>query len=382
MNKNAMEDDIFGPVGETILDANQITINMGPQHPSTHGVLRVVLKIDGERVIDADCVIGYLHRGTEKIVENRTYVGAVPYFDRTDYIAAVSNNLGYVECVEKMLGVEMPPRAQYIRTMMTEFQRIASHLLWLATHALDIGAMTVFLYAFREREEILKLMEALFGARLTIHAFRIGGLQLDLPLGFLDACRKFSDGFDAHVDEYEGLLTNNRIWLERTKNVGVISGPDAINLGLTGPALRGSGVNYDIRRARPYAAYADFDFDIPLGEKGDTYDRYLVRVEEMRQSNRIIQQCISRMPPGPIRGKSPRVIKPPVGEYYHSVEAPKGELGYYIVSEGKTSPYRCRIRPPSFVNLQALRTLVKGHLVADVVALIGTLDIVLGEIDR
>lgn len=378
-----MAEDIFGTIGEeTLLDANQIVINMGPQHPSTHGVLRVKLTIDGERVIDIDTTIGYLHRGTEKIVENRTYVGAVPYFDRTDYIAAVSNNLGYVECVEKMLSVEMPPRARYIRTMMAEFQRIASHLLWLGTHALDIGAMTVFLYAFREREEILKLMEALFGARLTIHAFRIGGLWQDLPAGFLDECRKFADAFDARVDEYEGLLTNNRIWIERTKNIGVISAEDAVDYGLTGPALRGSGVSYDVRKARPYAAYADFDFDIPLGVHGDTYDRYLVRIEEMRQSTRIIQQCITRMPSGPVRGKAPRVIKPPVGEYYHSVEGPKGELGYYIVSEGKTSPYRCRIRPPTFVSLQALKKLGVGHLVADVVAIIGTLDIVLGEVDR
>ena len=378
-----MENDIFGAIGEaTILDANQVVVNMGPQHPSTHGVLRVKLTLDGERVIDADCTIGYLHRGTEKIVENRTYNGAVPYFDRTDYVAAVSNNLGYVECVEKILGVEMPPRGRYIRTMMTEYQRIASHLLWLGTHALDIGAMTVFLYAFREREEILKLMEALFGARLTIHAFRIGGLWQDLPAGFLDACRKFADAFDAHVDEYEGLLTNNRIWLERTKNIGVLSAQEAIDLGLTGPVLRGSGVPYDVRKARPYAAYADFDFDIPAGVHGDTYDRYLVRMEELRQSNRIIQQCITRMPSGPVNAKAPRIIKPAVGEYYHSIESPKGELGYYIVSEGKTSPYRCRIRPPTFINLQALRKMVKGHLLADVVAVIGTLDIVLGEVDR
>ncbi|MBI4454317.1 MAG: NADH-quinone oxidoreductase subunit D [Acidobacteria bacterium] len=378
-----MEHDIFGAIDEkTVLDANQVVINMGPQHPSTHGVLRVKLTLDGERVIDTDCIIGYLHRGTEKIVENRPYAAGVPYFDRTDYVAAVSNNLGYVECVEKMLGVEVPPRVQYIRTMMTEFQRIASHLLWLGTHALDIGAMTVFLYAFREREEILKLFEALFGARLTIHAFRIGGLWQDLPVGFLDACRRFSDTIGEHINEYEGLLTNNRIWLERTRDIGVISAQDAIDLGLTGPVLRGSGVNYDVRKARPYSAYADFDFDIPLGVHGDTYDRYLVRIEEMRQSNRIIQQCITRMPTGPIRAKAPRVIKPPVGEYYHSVEGPKGELGYYIVSEGKTSPYRVRIRPPTFINLQALKKLVKGHLVADVVAIIGTLDIVLGEIDR
>jgi NADH-quinone oxidoreductase subunit D len=366
----------------TILDAKELEINMGPQHPATHGVLRVTLKLDGERVLDADCVIGYLHRGVEKISENRTYPKCLPYYDRTDYIAAVSNALGFVIGVEKLMEIEVPERAQTIRILMTEFNRIASHLLWLATHALDIGAMTVFLYCFREREEILKLFEALFGARLTTHAFRIGGLWMDLPPGFEEAARKFIDEFPARVDEYEQLLTNNRIWLDRTRGIGVISGEEAIAFGLSGPPLRGSGVAYDVRRARPYAGYEHYEFDIPVGENGDTYDRYLIRMEEMRQSRRIVQQALDRLPGGPIRGKVPRIVKPAVGEYYSAIEGPRGELGYYIVSDGSAVPFRVRIRPPTFINLQALKRLVRGHLVADVVAIIGTLDVVLGEIDR
>lgn len=366
----------------TLLDAKEIEINMGPQHPSTHGVLRVKLKLDGERVLDAECIIGYLHRGVEKISENRTYFKCIPYYDRTDYISAVANVYGFVLGVEKMAEIEIPERVQYIRIMMVEFNRIASHLLWLATHALDIGAMTVFLYCFREREEILKLFEALFGARLTTHAFRVGGLWKDLPPGFVEAARKFIDEFPKRVDEYEQLLTHNRIWLDRTKGIGVISAEEAIEWGLSGPPLRGSGVAYDLRKLRPYGGYDRFEFDIPAGKEGDTYDRYLVRIEEMRQSRRIIQQVLDRLPAGPARGKVPRVLKPAVGEYYSGIEGPRGELGYYIVSDGSTQPFRVRIRPPTFISLQALNRLVKGHLVADVVAIIGTLDIVLGEIDR
>jgi NADH-quinone oxidoreductase subunit D len=366
----------------TILDAQELEINMGPQHPATHGVLRVKLKLDGERVLDAECIIGYLHRGVEKISENRTYPKCVPYYDRTDYIAAVSNVLGFVIGVERLMEIEVPERAKHIRIMMTELNRIASHLLWLATHALDIGALTVFLYCFREREEILKLFEALFGARLTTHAFRIGGLWMDLPPGFEEATRRFIDDFPARIDEYEQLLTNNRIWEGRTRGVGVISGEEAIDFGLSGPPLRGSGVPYDVRKAYPYAGYEEYEFDVPVGENGDTYDRYLIRMEELRQSRRIVQQALERLPVGPIRGKVPRVIKPPVGEYYSAIEGPRGELGYYIVSDGSAVPFRVRIRPPTFINLQALKRLVRGHLVADVVAIIGTLDVVLGEIDR
>ncbi len=366
----------------TVLDTKELQINMGPQHPSTHGVLRIKLKLDGERVTDAECIIGYLHRGVEKISENRSYVKCVPYYDRTDYIAAVSNGYGFVLGVEKLMGTEVPPRAQYIRIMMTEFNRISSHLLWLATHALDIGAMTVFLYCFREREEILKLFEALFGARLTTHAFRVGGLWMDLPAGFEEAARRFIDVLPYRLDEYEQLLTNNRIWMDRTKGVGVISAEKAIEYGLSGPPLRGSRVSYDLRRARPYGGYEQMEFDVPVGEHGDTYGRYLVRLEEMRQSRRIIQQVLDQLPGGPIRGKVPRIVKPPLGEYYSAVEGPRGELGYYIVSDGSAQPFRVRIRPPTFISLQALREMVKGHLVADVVAIIGTLDIVLGEVDR
>ena len=366
----------------TFLDANEIVINMGPQHPSTHGVLRVILKLDGEKVLGTECVIGYLHRGVEKIAENRTYVQFTPYVDRMDYVAAVSNGLGYCEAVEKLLGVEVPPRARYVRTILTELNRITSHLLWLGTHAMDLGAFTPLFYTFREREEILKVFENYCGARLTTHAFRIGGLQYETYDGFEEQVKAICDTFPAKIDEYEVLLTLNRIWLERTKKVGILKAEDAIDLGVTGPVLRASGVQWDIRKAMPYAAYEEFEFDIPTGENGDTYDRYLVRVEEMRQALRIARQAVDRLPSGPILGKVPKVIKPAVGEVYHSIEAPKGELGYFVVSDGSTQPYRVRVRPPSFINLQALDRMVRGHLVADVVAVIGTLDIVLGEVDR
>jgi NADH-quinone oxidoreductase subunit D len=366
----------------TFLDANELVINMGPQHPATHGVLRVKLKLDGERVLGTECIIGYLHRGVEKIAENRTYAQFTPYVDRMDYCAAVTNGMGYVEAVEKLLGVEIPPRAQYTRMILAELQRIASHLIWLGTHALDLGAMTPVFYTFREREEILKIFEEYCGARLTTHAFRIGGLQYDLYDGFERDVVKFCDYFLPKIDEYEQLLTKNRIWINRTRNIGVISGEDAIALGVTGPVLRGSGVKWDIRKAQPYEAYDKVEFDVPIGEHGDTYDRYLVRMAEMRQSVRIIRQCVERLAPGPIFGKVGKVIKPPVGEVYHSIEAPKGELGYYVVSDGTINPYRVRVRPPSLINLQALDKMAKGHLVADIVAIIGTIDIVLGEVDR
>ena len=366
----------------TYLDADEIVINMGPQHPSTHGVFRVILKLDGETVIGSECVVGYLHRGVEKIAENRTYIQFAPYTDRMDYVAAVSNGMGYCEAVEKLQGAEVPPRAKYVRTILAELQRIASHLLWLGTHALDIGAMTPLFYTFREREEILKIFENYCGARLTTHAFRIGGLQYEVYDGFEDQIRKFCDDFEKKIDEYEQLLTLNRIWIGRTKGVGVLTAADAIALGVSGPVLRGSGVKWDLRKAQPYEAYDELDFEIPVGEKGDTYDRYLVRLEEMRQSRRIVRQAVDRLPTGPIAGRVPKILKPPVGEVYHSIESPKGELGYYVVSDGTTHPYRVRIRPPSFINLQALDKMIRGHLIADVVAVIGTIDIVMGEVDR
>ena len=370
------------PEEKTFLDASEPVINMGPQHPATHGVLRVILKLDGEKVLGLECVIGYLHRGIEKIAENRTYTMFNPYVDRMDYVAAVSNGLGYCEAVEKLLNTEAPPRAKYIRVILTELNRLASHQLWLGTHALDIGAMTPLFYTFRDREEILKIFEKYCGARLTTHAFRIGGCQYETYDGFEHDVRNFLDFFTPKIDEYEELLTTNRIWVRRTKNVGVISGKDCIALGVTGPVLRASGVKWDLRKAQPYAAYKEFDFDIPVGENGDTYDRYLVRMAEMRQSMRIIRQAVDGLPDGPVMAKIPKVLKPPVGEIYHSIEAPKGELGYFIVSDGSTQPYRIRVRPPSFVNLQALDVMCRGALVADVIAVIGTLDIVLGEVDR
>jgi NADH-quinone oxidoreductase subunit D len=366
----------------TFLDANELVINMGPQHPATHGVLRVILRLDGEKVMGLECVIGYLHRGVEKIAEHRTYTMFNPYVDRMDYVAAVSNGLGYCEAVEKLLNIEAPPRANYIRVILTELNRLASHQLWLGTHALDIGAMTPLFYTFRDREEILKIFEKYCGARLTTHAFRIGGCLYETYEGFEKDVKKFLTFVAPKIDEYEELLTTNRIWVERTKNVGTISAKNCIALGVTGPVLRASGVKWDLRKAQPYANYKQFDFDIPTGQNGDTYDRYLVRMAEMRQSLRIIQQAVDGIPEGPIMAKVSKVIKPPVGEIYHSIEAPKGELGYYIVSDGSTQPYRIRVRPPSFVNLQALDLMCRGQLVADVIAVIGTLDIVLGEVDR
>ena len=377
-----MQDQQRATGQETLFDAEEMVLNMGPQHPSTHGVLRVILKLDGETVVGLDCDIGFLHRGVEKIGEHDTYAMITPYWDRLDYVAAVSNDLCYVEGVEKLLQVEVPKRAEYLRVILTELQRIASHLLWLGTHAMDIGAVTVLLYCFREREEILKIFEDFIGARLTAHAFRIGGLWWDAYPEFEARVRDFLKILPSRIDEYETLLNANRIWLQRTVGIGVLPAAEAINLSLTGPALRGSGVKYDIRKAQPYSAYSDFNFEIPIGENGDTYDRYLVRMEEMKQSAIIIEQALDGLPEGPVMAKVPKIIKPPVGEVYHSIEGPKGELGVYMVSDGTGKPYRMRIRPPSYINLQSLKRMAIGHLVADVVAIIGTLDIVLGEVDR
>ena len=366
-----------------MFDTDQLVINMGPQHPSTHGVLRVVLRLDGERVVDLDVMIGYLHRGVEKLCENRDWQQIVLLTDRMDYVAAATNNLGYCETVEKLMSLEVPRRAKYIRTILAELQRLASHLVWLGSHAMDIGAITVFLFCLRERELVLDLFEEYCGARLTYNCMRIGGLPQDLPPGWDKKVRALCDVVDEKVPEYETLLTQNRIWLERTRDIGVISAADAIAIGLSGPSLRGSGVRRDLRKDEPYAAYDEIAFDIPLGSRGDTYDRYLVRLEEFRQATTIIRQALDGLPEGPVIGKVPRLIKPPAGETYHAIESPKGEIGFFIASDGKSlSPYRFRVRPPSFCNLQALRQLCIGHMVADVVALIGTIDIVLGEVDR
>jgi len=368
----------------SLFDVEELELSFGPQHPATHGVLRVQLKLDGEKILDAKPIIGYLHRGTEKLFETMTYPQCIPHTDRMDYVAAATNNQGFCVTVEKLLGVTIPPRAAYIRMMLAELQRLASHLVWLATHAIDIGAITPFFYMFRERDAILDLFEEYCGARLTLNTMKVGGVPFELPDGWVDRCSELVDAFPGHIDEYEELLTNSRIWKQRTIGVGVVTAEDAIEWGLTGPPLRGSGVEWDIRKVFPYDSYYLIDVMTPTGTNGDTYDRYLVRIEEMRQSVRILRQCLDRLPDGPHVAKVPKVLRTKSeGMVYGSVEAPKGELGYFIVSTEKgTKPYRCHVRPPSFINLQMLPEMVKGHLVADLVAVIGTLDIVLGEIDR
>lgn len=365
-----------------MFDIQEMELNMGPQHPATHGVLRLILKIDGEKIHQVDPVIGYLHRGTEKLFENQAYHANLPHTDRMDYVAAATNNQAYCGAVEKLMGIEVPERAKIIRVILAELQRIASHIVWLGTHALDLGALTPFFYGFRERELILDLFEEYCGARLTLNCMRIGGLPFDLPEGWVEKTREFTELLPAKIDDYENLLTDNRIWKQRTIGVGVISAEEAIDWGLTGPPLRGSGVEWDIRKIYPYDAYDRVQFKVPIGTNGDTYDRYLVRMEEMRQSNYIILQCLDLLGEGEIRAKGVRVLRPQPAEVYFSVEAPKGELGFYIVSDGTDTPYRVKVRPPCFINLQSIDALCRGHLIADVIAVIGTLDIVLGEIDR
>ena len=384
-----------------------MTINMGPQHPSTHGVLRLVLDIDGETVVKITPHVGFLHRGVEKLAEHKTYHQFITLTDRLDYLAPISNNLGYVLAVEKLLDIEVPKRSQYIRVILCELTRISSHLLWLATHALDIGAMTVFFYCFRERETLYDIFEMVSGARMNLSYLRIGGVARDLPDGFIEKTKEFINTFPSKLRDYETLLTKNKIWLMRTKDVGIISAEDAIDYGLSGPSIRGSGVKWDIRKPEPYSSYDELDFIVPVGENGDVYDRYIVRIEEMRQSNEIVRQAMDNLPAGKLNADIPDVVPPqkeeikssmeslihhfkivtegicpPAGEVYVSIEAPKGELGYYIVSDGTKTPYRLKIRPPSFVNLEGLQKMVEGQLIADVVAVIGSLDIVLGEIDR
>jgi NADH-quinone oxidoreductase subunit D len=367
---------------KTLFDVTEMELNFGPQHPSTHGVLRIVLKVDGEKIVDAIPDVGYLHRGTEKLFETESYPMAIPHTDRLDYVAAATNNHAYCLTVEKLLGVEIPRRAQLIRVILDELQRLSSHLVWLGTSGIDLGAVTPFWYCFREREQILDFFEDYCGARLTLNCMRIGGLPFDLTPRWAERVSEFIDDFPARVDDYETLLTDNRIWKKRTVGIGVISAEECVEWGLTGPLIRGSGLEWDLRRAQPYECYEELDFIIPTRPNGDTYDRYLVRVQEMRQSARIIRQCLDRLQPGEIRGKVPRVIKPAAEEVYASIESPKGELGFYLVSNGTNKPYRLHVRPPSFINLQALPRLARGHLVSDLVALIGTVDIVLGEVDR
>ncbi|EAX48053.1 NADH dehydrogenase I, D subunit [Thermosinus carboxydivorans Nor1] len=357
------------------------TLNMGPQHPSTHGVLRVVLELDGETVVRATPEFGYLHRGIEKLAEKLTYQQITPYTDRLDYLSAMGNNLGYCQAVEKLMGLTVPERAEYLRIIMVELNRIASHLLFLGSIAIDLGGSTGLMYAFRDRERILDLFDLACGARLTYNYIRIGGVMADVPPEFPDAVRRFLDDFPAMLEEYHGLITGNEIFYYRLKDTAIISGERALALGLTGPVLRASGVDYDLRKAEPYGIYDRFDFRVPLGSKGDNWDRYLVRMEEMAESARIVRQALDQLPAGPVMAQVPKVIKPPAGEVYHRIENPRGELGYYIVSDGSTKPYRFHVRRPSFINLAVVDELCRGGKVADVVAVLATLDPVMGEVD-
>lgn len=360
----------------------QIEFNMGPQHPSTHGVLRLKVAVDNEVIIRIEPVMGYLHRGMEKLWENRTYPQITPLTDRLDYIGAVLNNFGFVLAVEKLLGLEIPKRAQYIRVILAELQRIASHLAWLGFNANDIGAATVLLYALAEREGALEIFEEYCGGRLTIHAMRIGGLPHDISPKVIEMLKEYTQNIHQPLKDIETLLTENRIWKHRTVDVGVISAEDALDYGLTGPCLRAAGINWDIRKTMPYSSYEDFDFEIPLANKSDVYNRYIVRMKEIRQSVRIIEQALAKLPEGDIKAKVPKIIKVPAGEVFHSIEAAKGELGFYIKANGTDKPERMKMKSPSFINMQSLELMCKGNLIADVVAVLGSLDIVVGEIDK
>jgi NADH-quinone oxidoreductase subunit D len=398
------------------LQGEKMVLNMGPSHPSTHGVLRIILELDGETITKATPDVGYLHRGDEKIAENMTWNQFVPYTDRLDYLAPMANNVAYALAVEKLFGIQdkLPPRCQYIRTICCELSRISSHLLGIGCFAMDVGAMTVFLLTFTEREKIYNLQEALTGARLTTSYTRIGGVSRDLPPGWVEQCRKFLREVVVNIAEVETLLTRNKIWVDRTKDVGVIPKDVAIDYGLSGPNLRASGVNYDLRKKQPYLIYKDLDFDVPLGSVGDCYDRYLVRMEEMRQSVNLVHQCLDKLPGGadnkskePVSIQDGKITLPPkgkvlssmeelihqfmivttgvnapVGEVYFGHENPKGELGFYINSRGGGTPYRLKIRAPSFVNLSILPHLLPGHLMSDTVSILGSLDFVMGECDR
>jgi len=400
-----------GPLAEEggEIQSEKMVLNMGPSHPATHGVLRLLLELDGEIITKADPDVGYLHRGDEKIAENMTYQQFIPYTDRLDYLAPLANNVAYALAVEKLLGIEkqLPPRCQYIRVICCELARISAHLLGLGAFAMDVGALTVFLHTFTEREKIYNLCESLTGARFTTSYTRIGGVSRDLPLGWIEQCRRFLDEVVVNFDESEKLLTRNRIFVDRTRDVGVISKVDAIDYGLSGPNLRGSGVDHDLRKANPYLVYDQLEFEVPVGSAGDSYDRYLVRMEEMRQSVRLVRQCLDKLPDGPVNVADGKVVLPPkekvltsmeelihqfmlvtqgvnapAGEIYFGAENPKGELGFYINSRGGGTPHRMKIRAPSFVNLSILSKLLPGHMMSDTVAILGSLDFVMGECDR
>ncbi len=394
------------PIAEGAKDQHMV-INMGPQHPSTHGVLRLVLEIDGEIIVRLYPEIGYLHTGIEKTCEAKFYQQVVPLTDRIDYLSPMANNLCYCLAVEKLLDLEIPEKAQWIRVLLSELTRLNSHLVWLGTHAMDIGALTVFLYTFREREDILRLFEAIAGQRMMTSYFRVGGLAMEPPMGFFEHLQTFINTFPEKIDEYSNLLTGNPIFINRLKGVGYLSAADAIALGVTGPPMRASGVDLDLRRDMPYSGYEKFKFKVPVSTDGDCWARYLVRLDEMRESVKMIQQALDGMPEGPIKADAPKIVLPdrekmktqmealihhfkivtegfavPAGEVYQGIESPRGQMGYYVVSDGTAKPYRVHMRNPSFATLQALETMCKGRMLADVVAVVGSIDIVLGEIDR
>ncbi|MFC2065753.1 NADH-quinone oxidoreductase subunit D [Chloroflexota bacterium] len=358
-------------------------LNMGPVHPSTHGVFRMRATLDGEVVLDIEPIFGYLHRGIEKLAEERTYAGFVPLTDRLDYVSSMSNNLAYVLAVEKLVGIKVPERAEYLRVIIAELQRLGNHLIGVGSFLNDCGAyFTPFLYMFREREKIVDLFEMLSGQRLTYNYMRVGGFSQDIPDEFLPALRKFMRTMPKFIEEWERLLKQNEILLARAKGVGILSREMAVNCSASGPVARASGIKWDLRKADPYSIYDRFEFDIPTGEVGDCYDRYRVRVEEMRQSLRIIEQAMKQIPEGPVRAEVPHLIRPPAGEAYAHIEAPKGELGFYLVSDNSIAPYRCHVRPTSLINLTALREMVRGWKVADLIIIFGSIDICLGEVDR
>ena len=393
-----------------VLDAatdQTLVLHMGPQHPSTHGVLHLLLEVDGETIVRIMPDIGFLHTGIEKTCEAKFYQQVVPLTDRIDYLCPMTNNLAYCLAVEKLLGIEIPPRAQWLRVMLNELTRINSHLVWLGTHALDIGAMTVFLYCFREREEILRLFEMVSGQRMMTSYFRIGGIAIEPPLDFFDRVKRFITPFPGRIDQYENLLTSNPIWVMRTKGIAYLSAEDAVALCATGPTLRASGIDVDLRRDNPYTGYENFEFNVPVSKDGDVYARYLVRVAELRESQKMVVQALEGIPEGPVKADAPKVVLPdrekmktqmealiyhfkivtegftvPEGEVYMPIESPRGEMGYYVVSDGTAKPYRVHMRSPSFANLQTLRKMCEGRLIADVVAAIGSIDIVLGDCDR
>jgi NADH-quinone oxidoreductase subunit D len=407
MSETGRENQGAGESAETASGHRTMVLNMGPQHPSTHGVLRLLLELDGETIVHCQPNIGYLHTGIEKEFEAKTYQQAVTLTDRCDYLAPLSNNLGYCLAVERLLGIEIPPRAQWTRVMLTELTRINSHLVWLGTHALDIGAMSVFMYCFREREDVLRIFEMFSGQRMMTSYFRVGGLALEPPRGWHERVKKFVDSFPSRVDEYENLLASNPIWLGRTRGVGFISIEDMLDLGVTGPMLRAAGLAMDARKDAPYSSYEQFDFEVPTRTGNDVYARFEVRMDEMRQSTRIVQQALAGMPEGPWKADAPHVVLPdreqmktqmesliyhfkivtegfrvPAGEVYQVVESPRGELGFYVVSDGTARPYRVHMRTPSFGNLQSTATMAEGALIADVIAITGSMDFVLGDVDR